>query len=96
MNSAYHSLAKSYNDAVAEIESITNQAINAIHIVGGGCQDNYLNELTAQYTKKTVTSGPIEATATGNIISQIMYDKNITLEDARALVKSSFDIKEVR
>lgn len=96
LNSAYHSLAKSYNDAVAEIEKITNQTINAIHIVGGGCQDSYLNELTAKYTKKTVTSGPIEATATGNIISQIMYDKNITLEEARTLVKSSFDIKEVR
>ncbi len=96
LNSAYHSLAKSYNDAVAEIEKITNQTINAIHIVGGGCQDSYLNELTAKYTKKTVTAGPIEATATGNIISQIMYDKNITLEEARVLVKSSFDIKEVR
>lgn len=95
LNSAYHSLAKSYNEAVAEIEAVTGKRFDAIHIVGGGCQDKYLNALTRDYTGKSVTAGPIEATATGNIVSQIMRDKKITLATAREIVKNSFDIKEI-
>lgn len=95
LNSAYHSLAKSYSEAVAEIEAVTGKRFNAIHIVGGGCQDKYLNALTRDYTGKSVTAGPIEATATGNIVSQIMRDKKIPLAAAREIVKNSFDIKEI-
>lgn len=92
LNSAYHSLAKSYNEAVTEIEAVTGKRFDAIHIVGGGCQDKYLNALTRDYTGKSVTAGPVEATATGNIVSQIMHDKKISLAAARDLIKNSFDI----
>lgn len=92
LNSAYHSLAKSYSEAVTEIEAVTGKQFDAIHIVGGGCQDKYLNALTRDYTGKSVTAGPIEATATGNIVSQIMHDKKISLAAARDLIKNSFDI----
>lgn len=95
LNSAYHSLAKSYSEAVSEIEAVTGKRFNAVHIVGGGCQDKYLNILTRDYTGKSVTAGPIEATATGNIVSQIMHDKKISLATARDLIKNSFDIKEI-
>lgn len=95
LNSAYHSLAKSYDEAVKEIENVTGKQFNTIHIVGGGCQDEYLNALTRDYTGKDVTAGPIEATATGNIVSQIMHDKKISLAAARDLIKNSFDIKEI-
>lgn len=95
LNSAYHSLAKSYSEAVTEIEAVTGKRFDAIHIVGGGCQDEYLNALTRDYTGKDVTAGPIEATATGNIVSQIMHDKKISLAAARDLIKNSFDIKEI-
>lgn len=95
LNSAYHSLAKSYSEAATEIEAVAGKRFNAIHIVGGGCQDKYLNALTRDYTGKSVTAGPIEATATGNIVSQIMHDKKISLATARDLIKNSFDIKEI-
>ena len=95
LNSAYHSLAKSYSEALTEIETVTGKRFKAIHIVGGGCQDKYLNDLTRDYTGKSVTAGPIEATATGNIVSQIMRDKKIFLATAREIVKNSFDIKEI-
>lgn len=95
LNSAYHSLAKSYDEAAKEIENVTGKQFNTIHIVGGGCQDEYLNALTRDYTGKSVTAGPIEATATGNIVSQIMHDKKISLAAARDLIKNSFDIKEI-
>lgn len=96
INSVYHSLAQSYSDAVLEIEKISGKTIELINIVGGGSKDRYLNSLTRKYTGKKVLAGPVEATATGNIICQLMYDdENLTLEKARELVKNSLDIKEV-
>ncbi len=92
----YHSLARSYKAACDEIESIIGKEIKAIHIVGGGSKDDYLNRLTAKYTGKPVTAGPVEATAVGNLISQLIYDGVCeNLEAARQLVKKSFNISEV-
>ena len=94
LSSVYHSLAESYKKATEEIENISGKEIKAIHIVGGGSKDKYLNKLTAEYTGKKVYTGLMEATATGNILSQIMSDKKITLAQAREIIKLTFDIKE--
>jgi len=93
--SVYHSLALSYKNAVEEIEKISGKQIKTIHIVGGGSRDKYLNSLTAKYTGKKVCIGLMEATATGNLLSQIMYTEKISLAEAREIVKKSFDIREV-
>ena len=95
INSVYHSLAQSYKNAIDEIEKLAGKTIDNVFIVGGGSKDTYLNELTAQYTGKKVVTGLSEATATGNLLSQIMYDKKISLAQARDIVKISFDIKEI-
>ena len=95
LSSIYHSLADSYRKAVEEIEDISGKEIKAVHIVGGGSKDKYLNKLTAEYTGKKVFTGLMEATATGNLISQIMSDKKISLAEAREIIKSTFDVKEV-
>ena len=94
LSSVYHSLADSYRKAVEEIETISGKEIKSIHIVGGGSKDKYLNKLAAEYTGKKVYTGLMEATATGNILSQIMYDKKTTLTEAREIIKATFDIKE--
>lgn len=86
LNCTYHSLAKSYQTAIEEIEQITGKTISDIYIVGGGSKDSYLNLLTGRYTKKTVRTGLKEATATGNILSQIMYDKKLNLQAARKII----------
>lgn len=96
LNCVYHSLAQSYADAVTEIENISGKKIDSVNIVGGGCKDSYLNSLTKRYTGKKVFAGPVEATATGNIMSQLMYlDRDLTLAKARDIIKNSADIKEV-
>lgn len=71
LNSVYHSLARAYAQAVSELEAIAQIQTNAIRIVGGGSKDTYLNRLTEEYTQKKVFAGPVEATATGNLISQL-------------------------
>ena len=94
LNSVYHSLAKTYNEAVKVIEEISNKQIDVINIVGGGCKDSYLNSLTEKYTGKKVIAGPVEATAAGNIMVQLMYlDKELNLASARELIKNSFGKK---
>lgn len=70
LNSVYHSLASSYKKVVDEIEDITGEKVDAIHIVGGGSKDTYLNKLTEEYTAKPVITGITEATALGNLKTQ--------------------------
>lgn len=96
LSSVYHSLALSYKQAVETIESLTGKTVDLINIIGGGSKDQYLNTLTKRYTGKRVLAGPTEATATGNLIAQMMYhDPALTLEQARQIVKDSFDLVEV-
>lgn len=92
----YQSLAKCYADTVSEIEAITGKRYSRIHIIGGGSQDVYLNQLTAQYTGKDVYTGPVEATALGNILVQMLRTKEFDdLSEARATIQRSFNIKKV-
>ena len=94
LSSLYHSLANSYKIAIEEIEKISNKKIREIHVVGGGSKDSYLNHLTALYTGKKVLTGVKEGTSAGNLISQIMKDKGLSLEEAREIIRKTFDIKE--
>lgn len=96
LSSVYHSLANSYKEAVNTIELVSGKQIDSINIIGGGSKDAYLNKLTKEYTGKRVFAGPTEATATGNIIAQLMFaDNELTLDAAREIVKKSFSILEV-
>lgn len=93
----YSSLAKSYAKAAEQIEDITGIKFDNVNIVGGGCQNILMNSLTAKYTGKTVIAGPVEATAIGNILAQMLACGKIkTLEEGKLLVKKSFDVKEVK
>ena len=95
--SVYHSLARSYKEAVGVVEQMTNKIVSTINIMGGGSKDSYLNKLTARYTGKRVLAGPVEATAIGNIAVQLMFsDPSLTLSSVRETVKNSFNIEEVR
>ena len=89
----YNSLAKCYAKTVLEIEEITGITYQQIQIVGGGCNAEYLNELTAKETKKEVYAGIPEATAVGNIAVQ-MISLNVfqDLDDARSCIANSFEI----
>ncbi len=93
----YHSLAKCYADTVCGIEKKLGICFDSINIVGGGSKDGYLNELTAQYTKKPVIAGPTEATAIGNLLVQMIASGDIeSLSQGRDMIKNSFDILEVK
>ena len=93
----YQSLAEDYASTVKKLEELTGKTYDAVNIVGGGCQDMYLNQLTANATGLPVYAGPIEGTALGNLIVQFIQDEDYEdITDARKAIKESFDIKEVR
>ena len=90
----YNSLAECYAKVVIEIEEMTGKNYPAIHIIGGGANADYLNMLTAQRTGKDVYAGPVEATAIGNIVVQMMATSKFDhLKEARKCIYDSFEIK---
>lgn len=89
----YNSLAKCYGKTIAEIEALTGKQFDGIHIVGGGANAEYLNQLTAKATGRTVYAGPIEATAIGNLSAQMIAAGELRdLSDARNCIYESFNI----
>ncbi len=92
----YDSLAVCYNKAIETVEKVTGYKFNVIHIVGGGCQNGYLNELTAKRTGRKVVAGPVEATAIGNALAQLLYDGAVSdINEAKNLVKDSFETEVI-
>lgn len=71
INSTYRSLAYSYKEALNELESITKLKFDYLYIVGGGAKNQYLNNLTEKFCLKKVIALPIEATAIGNLYTQM-------------------------
>ena len=90
----YNSLAKCYAKTIAELESMTGEKYDRIHIVGGGSNAEYLNRLTAKATGVPVYAGPTEATAIGNVAAQMITAGELKgLKEARACVFRSFPIQ---
>lgn len=91
----YDSLAASYQETIGEIESIFEKTFDKINVIGGGCQNEMLNQLVADVTNKEVLAGPIEATAIGNIVAQLMALGEFSdLQEARSVIKQSFEVKK--
>ena len=90
----YRSLAQSYGETVRGLEKIAGKTYDSIHIIGGGSNAAYLNQLTADATGKTVYAGPGEATAIGNLLAQMIHAGDLAdLKSARKCVRESFEIK---
>lgn len=91
----YQSLAECYGSTVAQIEQLSGQQFDSIHIVGGGSNAAYLNQLTADQSGKVVYAGPSEATAIGNVSAQMIQDGVYKdLKEAREHIYHSFAIKK--
>lgn len=82
------SLAHAFADAVLTASELSGKAVSAIHIVGGGSQNELLCRLTASCAGIPVLAGPVEATALGNVLVQARAIGAVsgTLESLRDLV----------
>jgi sugar (pentulose or hexulose) kinase len=88
-------LALKYRSIMGAVEDVAGDTIEVLHIVGGGIQNELLCQFTANALAKKVVTGPIEATAIGNILMQARATGQIgTLAEAREIVRNSFELRE--
>jgi rhamnulokinase len=64
------SLAAAYRTAIDEASRLSGQAVDVVHVVGGGAQNELLCRLAADALGRPVLAGPVEATALGNVLVQ--------------------------
>jgi rhamnulokinase len=85
------SLALAYAQTLRDLERVTGRKIERLHIVGGGSRSGLLNQLTAEAVGIRVITGPVEATAIGNILIQALALGELKSEaELRRLVETSF------
>jgi len=90
----YESLANSYAQVIAQLESVTKKKFNKIYVVGGGSANDLLNQLTADATQLPISAGPVEATLLGNVGVQAIHAGEIAdLKALRQLIRASFELK---
>lgn len=90
----YQSLAFKYRYTVETLEKISDKKITSIHMIGGGIKDELLCSMTADFCRKTVVAGPVEATVTGNVAVQMMHFGIFKdLNEARTVIANSFPVK---
>ncbi len=89
------SLALKYRSVMEALEDVSGGKVEVLNVVGGGIQNELLCQFAANATGKKVVTGPIEATASGNILMQAKAAGQIgSLADGRAIVRNSFELKE--
>jgi rhamnulokinase len=85
------SLARKYGQLVGQLRAWMPDLPDTLHIVGGGSQNALLNQMTADATGLRVEAGPVEATAAGNALAQLLASGEIaSLAEGRELLRASF------
>lgn len=90
----YESLALKYRFALEQISSCTGKQFDVLHLLGGGTKDGFLCELTADSINIPVIAGPVEATALGNIVLQLIGLGEIkNVEEGRKIIAKTENLK---
>lgn len=91
---ALESLALKYRLTLEHVEELSGKRLDPIHIIGGGTKNRPPNQFSADCTGHAVVTGPVEATAIGNVLMQAIALGQIgSLDEARAVVRKSFDVE---
>ena len=89
------SIAMRFRQVLEMCNKISGGKIETLHIVGGGIRNKLLCQTTANAANCRVVTGPIEATAIGNVMMQAIASGDIAgITEARAVVRNSFDVTE--
>ncbi len=85
------SLAMTYRKSLEGLEKVVGYSLPVLHIVGGGCKNTMLSQFTANAISRPVIAGPIEATATGNLMAQLLAIGEVkSLSEGRQIIRNSF------
>ena len=76
-------------------EELAGGRIETVHIVGGGVQNRQICQFAANACGRRVVAGPVEATATGNLMMQAIADGAVgSIAEARDVIRRSFPVDE--
>jgi rhamnulokinase len=93
LRAIFESLACKYRHVLDELEAATGETIGTIHVTGGGSQNAFLCQLTADICDRLVLAGPVEAAALGNVLVQLhAFGELGSLDDMRELVRRSIAV----
>ena len=85
------SLAMTYRKALEGLEKVIGYTVPVLHIVGGGCKNTMLSRFTANAISRPVITGPVEATAAGNLMAQLLALGEVkSLNEGRLIIRNSF------
>ncbi len=90
----YESLALKYGEVLASLEELTGETVEVIHIVGGGSQNKALSQFAADVCQRPVVTGPVEATALGNLLTQVRASGELSsLAGMREVIRTSSNVQ---
>ena len=88
----FESLSLSYWSTRDALQSLTSRQIRTLRVVGGGCLNAFLCQMTADACGCNVVSGPVEASALGNVMLQAVATGALPdIPAGRAAIGESLD-----
>jgi rhamnulokinase len=92
VRTALESVAVAIRRTLAELDGLLGRRVSRVHVVGGGVQNRLLCQMIADATDRPVIAGPVEATAIGNLLVQLLArDGAVDLREVRRIVRDSFE-----
>jgi rhamnulokinase len=93
VRTALESVAAAVRRTLVELDGLVGRRIGRVHVVGGGVKNALLCQMIADATNRTVVAGPVEATAIGNLLVQLLArGGGVDLRAVRAVVRDSFEL----
>jgi rhamnulokinase len=94
VRAALESVAAAIRRTIGEIDALVGRRIGRIHVVGGGVKNALLCQMIADATARPVVAGPVEATAIGNLLVQLLArGGSVDLRAVRTVVRDSFELR---
>lgn len=93
MRTALESVAAAVRRTLEELDALVGRRVGRVHVVGGGVKNALLCQMIADATDRPVVAGPVEATAIGNLLVQLVARKGLVdLRQVRQVVRDSFEL----
>jgi rhamnulokinase len=92
---ALESIAMKFRQVLQWCEELSGGRIETIYIVGGGTKNRQLCQFAADSCGRRVLTGPVEATAIGNLMMQAVAAGDVaSIAEARDVIRRSFPVEE--
>ena len=93
VRTALESVAAAIRKTLEELDQLVGRRVSRVHVVGGGVKNTMLCQMIADATNRPVVAGPVEATAIGNLLVQLVArDGAVDLRTVRSVVRDSFEL----